>query len=101
MRVRGGKVGDVLDHPQGHLVGDHVASFGYFFVVAEAAGNDFNKIGFGGLWQGEAPVGEEVTCGVDVVFDCVGSNGDAGDGLSLNEGDCVAGKEVVLRRWGG
>ncbi len=91
----------MFDHPQGHLVGDHVALFGYFFVVAEAAGNDFNKIGFGGLWQGEAPVGEEVTCGVDVVFDCVGSNGDAGDGLSLNEGDGVAGEEVVLRRWGG
>ncbi len=51
------------DHPQGHLVGDHVALFGYFFVVA-----DFNKIGFGGTWQGEAPVGEEVTCDMDVVL---------------------------------
>ncbi len=48
MKVRGWQVGDVLDHPQGHLVGDYVASFGYFFVVAEAAGDDFNKIGFGG-----------------------------------------------------
>ncbi len=89
------------DHPQGHLVSYHVASFGYNFVVAEAAGNDFNKIGFGGTWRGEAPIGEEVTCSVDAVFDCVGSNGDAGDGLSLNEGDGVAGKEVVLRHWGG
>ncbi len=67
----------MLDHPQGHLVGDHVALFGNFFVIVEAAGNDFNEIGFGGPWQGEAPVGEEVTCGLDVVFDCVGSNGDA------------------------
>ncbi len=70
--------------------------FGNLFIVAEAAGNDFNKIGFGRLQQGEAPVVEEITCGVDVVFDCVGSNSDAGDGLSLNEGDCVAGEEVVL-----
>ncbi len=38
---------------------------------------------------------------MDVVFDCVGSNGDAGDGLSLNEGDGVAGEEVVLRCWVG
>ncbi len=35
---------------------------------------------------------------MDVVFDCVGLNGDARDGLSLNEGDGVAGEEVVLRR---
>ncbi len=91
----------MLDHPQGHLVGDHVASFGYFFVIAEAAGDDFNEISFGGPWRGESPVSEEVTCGMDVVFDCVGSNGDARDSLSLNEGDCVAGEEVVLRRWGG
>ncbi len=89
------------DHPQGHLVSYHVASFGYVFVIAEAAGDDFNEIGFGGSWQGEAPVSEEVTCGVDVVFDCVGSNDDARDSLSLNEGDGVAGEEVVLRRWGG
>ncbi len=98
MGVRGWQISDVFDHPQGHLVGDHVASFGHAFVVPEVTGNDFNKIGFGGLWRGETLVSEEVTSGMDVVFDHVGSNGDAGDGLSLYEGDGIAGEEVVLRR---
>ncbi len=38
---------------------------------------------------------EKVTSG-DVVFDCGGLDGDAGDGVPLDKGDCVAGKEVVL-----
>ncbi len=93
----------MLDHPQGHLVSDHVALFWHFLKVSEATGDDFDEIGFGGSWQGESPLGEEIACGVDVVFDQVGSNRDARNGLSLyeDEGDGVAGKEVVLHREGG
>ncbi len=86
----------MLDHPQGHLVGDHVALFGHVLIVRKATGDDLNEIGFGGARQREASVGEEVACRVDVVFDCVGSDNDAGDGLSLDEGDGVASEEVVL-----
>ncbi len=53
------------------------------------------------MWRGEALVGKEVASGMDVVFDRVGSNGDAGDGSALYEGDGIAGEEVVLRRRGG
>ncbi len=50
MQVRGWKVGGMIDHPQGHLISDYVASFGYVFVIAEAAGDDLNEISFGGSW---------------------------------------------------
>ncbi len=39
---------------------------------------------------------EKVMHCVDVICDSAGSDGGAGDGFPLNEGDCVAGKEVVL-----
>ncbi len=38
---------------------------------------------------------------MDVVFDRVGANGDAGDGLPLDEQDGVAREEVILGGWGG
>ncbi len=80
----------MLDHPQSHLVGDHVAAFWYFLIVLKGTGNDLDKIGFCGVWQRESPVSEEIAGRVDVVFDGVGSNSNAGNGFSLDEGDGVA-----------
>ncbi len=48
----------MLEHPQGHLVGDHVALFGYFFVVLEAAGDDFNEIGLEDRGKGSPLLGK-------------------------------------------
>ncbi len=42
---------------------------------------------------------EKVTRCMDVVFDGAGLDGSARDGFSLDEGDGVASKEVVLCHW--
>ncbi len=39
---------------------------------------------------------EKVTCHVNVVFDCAGTDSGARDGFPLKEGDSIAGKEVFL-----
>ncbi len=44
------KQGNVLDHPQGHLVSDHVATFGYSLIVPEHAFNDVDGICFREVW---------------------------------------------------
>ncbi len=41
---------DVFDHPKSHLVGDHVATFGYILVVPDGASDDLNEVGFGRAW---------------------------------------------------
>ncbi len=50
VRVKGWQCGNVPDHPKSHLVGDHVATFGYVLIVLEGVSNDLDEIGFGGAW---------------------------------------------------
>ncbi len=45
----------------------------------------FAVVRFGVAWQGESPVGEEVACGMDIMFDSVGSDGGAANGFTLDE----------------
>ncbi len=40
----------MFDHPESHLVGDHVTMFRYVFVVLEGVSDDVDEIGFGGAW---------------------------------------------------
>ncbi len=78
-----------------------MATFGYVFVVPQGTSDDVDEVGLCGAWCGEAPVGEKVTGGVNVVFDRVGADCDTRDGLSLDERDGVACEEVVLGGRGG
>ncbi len=58
--------------------------------------DNVDEVGFVGMWCGQTGGREKITCHVDVVFDNAGSDSGARDGFPLNEGDCVAGEEVVL-----
>ncbi len=50
MGVEGWQRCNVPDHPKSHLVGDHVAMFGYFCIVLEGASDDLDEVSFGGAW---------------------------------------------------
>ncbi len=60
---------------------------------------DVNEVGFAGTWCPQPWGREKVTRCMDVDFDCAGSDGGARDGFPLDEGDRIAGKEVVLGDW--
>ncbi len=91
-----GQRGDVLGHPQGHFVGDHITAFGYGFIVVKNAHYDVNKVTFAGMWCMLTYGREKVTGHVDVIFDCAGLDGGGRDCFPLDKGDSIAGKEVVL-----
>ncbi len=66
------------------------------FVVFWGGNDDHNEVDLGGKKKQEPPVGEEfASCG-DILFDCIGLDGLAYDGVSFDEGCSTAGKEVVL-----
>ncbi len=56
--VEGWQHFDVFDNPKSHLVGDHVATFGYVLIVPEGTSDDLDEVGFGRTWCGESPVKE-------------------------------------------
>ncbi len=58
--------GDVLGHPQGHFVGDHVASLMDRFVVPECEHNNVNKVGVAGARYMVIGGREKVTRCMDV-----------------------------------
>ncbi len=45
-------------------------------------------------------VSEEIARGCDVLFDCVVSDGGSSNGVALDKGDSISGKEVVLHGYG-
>ncbi len=95
-RMCGGRCGDVLGHPQSHFICDHITTFGNGFKVWKSAHYDVDKVGFAGAWCVLTRCGEKARRRVDVVFDSTGLYGCTEDGFPLDEGDGIAGKEVVL-----
>ncbi len=90
-----GEGANMHQHPEGHLVWNNITLAWHGFVASLSRDDGHKKVYLGGTKQWEPTVGEESTGKCDVLFGCVGSDGAANNGDSLNEGHDVADKEDV------